>query len=285
MYSKIQLHLSSANSAALSPVLSFQHYLAEIELYEFRVCRETEIYFAAETPTFFMYAILYDNSCSICYGNSDNFVRRIPIGLHKILIVAFEYHWMVYKLKRIDPINLLAALPIQGEEPQIRLPILNMASIVFRSFLKISSAVDESKRDDLGYAFINGCINKYYNRLISQKNTQLFHANKAEKVREFIHENFNKCVADDLPKLAEKFSLSERTLARIAKLAFGIPLHEQVIKLRITAGREELAGTNKPINEIARQLGYNDPHYFSKAFKKYFGISPSSIRDPEYLRL
>ncbi|MBT4288469.1 MAG: AraC family transcriptional regulator [Deltaproteobacteria bacterium] len=37
---------------------------------------------------------------------------------------------------------------------------------------------------------------------------------------------------------------------------------------------------NKSIQEIARQIGYDDVFYFSRLFKKYKGISPSVIRKP-----
>jgi transcriptional regulator GlxA family with amidase domain len=37
-----------------------------------------------------------------------------------------------------------------------------------------------------------------------------------------------------------------------------------------------LATTNKPVKEIALMCGYKDPHYFSNAYKKYFGESPKS---------
>ncbi|MDO8686272.1 MAG: AraC family transcriptional regulator [Clostridiales bacterium] len=32
------------------------------------------------------------------------------------------------------------------------------------------------------------------------------------------------------------------------------------------------------ILEIAEKVGYEDPHYFSKAFKKYTGVHPKMYR-------
>jgi len=37
--------------------------------------------------------------------------------------------------------------------------------------------------------------------------------------------------------------------------------------------------TNLGINEIATKLGYDDPYYFSRLFKKVQGCSPAHHRD------
>ena len=39
-----------------------------------------------------------------------------------------------------------------------------------------------------------------------------------------------------------------------------------------------LADQSNKIAEIASQVGYEDPYYFSHCFKKYFGMSPLEYR-------
>jgi AraC-like DNA-binding protein len=34
---------------------------------------------------------------------------------------------------------------------------------------------------------------------------------------------------------------------------------------------------NKKVSEIAYEVGFNDPSWFSRAFKEEFGISPSEV--------
>lgn len=42
---------------------------------------------------------------------------------------------------------------------------------------------------------------------------------------------------------------------------------------------------NLPINEVSYYCGYNDPNYFSRIFKKYYGVSPGAFRaDPDKYR-
>ena len=39
-----------------------------------------------------------------------------------------------------------------------------------------------------------------------------------------------------------------------------------------------LKDNSLPIKVIAKRVGYNDAYHFSKLFKKYYGVSPSSFR-------
>jgi len=40
-----------------------------------------------------------------------------------------------------------------------------------------------------------------------------------------------------------------------------------------------LKSTNKKIYEITTELGYQNPQYFSKIFRKYYGCTPNEYRD------
>ncbi|WP_153794878.1 helix-turn-helix domain-containing protein, partial [Paenibacillus polymyxa] len=37
--------------------------------------------------------------------------------------------------------------------------------------------------------------------------------------------------------------------------------------------------SNKKIYEITTELGYQNPQYFSKMFKKHYGMTPHEFRD------
>ena len=45
--------------------------------------------------------------------------------------------------------------------------------------------------------------------------------------------------------------------------------------IRLKRGAQLLAKSGLPITEIAYEVGFNDPKYFSKAFKEEFGVLPS----------
>ena len=41
--------------------------------------------------------------------------------------------------------------------------------------------------------------------------------------------------------------------------------------------KEMILTTDKKISEIAYEVGFNDPSWFSRAFKEEFGFAPSAI--------
>ena len=54
----------------------------------------------------------------------------------------------------------------------------------------------------------------------------------------------------------------------------GIGFTECVTQAKIRHAKQLLLKPNAKIYEVASQLGYSDPYYFSKVFKKYTGFSP-----------
>lgn len=42
-----------------------------------------------------------------------------------------------------------------------------------------------------------------------------------------------------------------------------------------------LRSTKRTVQEIGAELGYEDPFYFSRAFRKVMGVSPRKYRDGE----
>ncbi len=56
-----------------------------------------------------------------------------------------------------------------------------------------------------------------------------------------------------------------------------------VEKIRMDKSKELLLSTDLTINEISEVVGYNDPFYFSKVFKKNTGQSPSAFRKLQHI--
>ena len=57
-----------------------------------------------------------------------------------------------------------------------------------------------------------------------------------------------------------------------------MPPSRYIEKIRMDRSRELLADTDLTVNEISGIVGYNDPFYFSKVFKKNTGLNPMAFR-------
>ena len=56
---------------------------------------------------------------------------------------------------------------------------------------------------------------------------------------------------------------------------------EYVTNLRIQKAKELLAGDGGSMKEICAAVGYSDPNYFSRIFKKNVGVTPTEYRERE----
>jgi signal transduction histidine kinase/DNA-binding response OmpR family regulator len=77
-------------------------------------------------------------------------------------------------------------------------------------------------------------------------------------------------------QLALQLHLSESQLYRKLKATSGKSTALFIRSIRLQKGKELIQTTDKTISEVAFEVGFNDPSYFSRAFKEEFGQSPSA---------
>ncbi|MEM9302747.1 MAG: helix-turn-helix domain-containing protein [Pseudomonadota bacterium] len=78
-------------------------------------------------------------------------------------------------------------------------------------------------------------------------------------------------------RIAELCGMTPRTLARHLQ-AHGTSIQRELAALRRERAEEELAETDRPIQDIAVGVGYLDPAVFSRAFRRWTGVTPSEFR-------
>ncbi|WP_353778672.1 helix-turn-helix domain-containing protein [Winogradskyella sp. 3972H.M.0a.05] len=108
-----------------------------------------------------------------------------------------------------------------------------------------------------------------------------FHANKDEyhlifDVKEVIDTEYNNNLTnDDVVALIGDKGYKGQALV---KNKVGLSVKNLLLNKRILEGQKQLAFTDKPVQEIADELGYNDTAYFNKIFKVKSGVSPLKFR-------
>lgn len=78
--------------------------------------------------------------------------------------------------------------------------------------------------------------------------------------------------------LANLCKMSQGYITRIFKRYYGIGAVEYAHLVKIIWARLYLACTELSISDISYSLGYNDPGYFGKVFKKYEGVTPTQFK-------
>ena len=82
-----------------------------------------------------------------------------------------------------------------------------------------------------------------------------------------------------IEQLANKLSVSQRYLSDTLKKETGKTTTEHLQLFLIEEAKNILLQPNKSIAEVAYELGFEYPQYFSRLFKKKEGLSPSAFRD------
>lgn len=92
----------------------------------------------------------------------------------------------------------------------------------------------------------------------------------------YIEKNYsqNFTIAD----LAKSANISESAVYKLFTRYLNASPKQYIRKCRIRHATALLLNTNKSISDIAIETGFYDQFYFSKEFKKEFGVSPSTYR-------
>lgn len=96
-------------------------------------------------------------------------------------------------------------------------------------------------------------------------------------VVEYINSNLDNRL--DLNKLAEISNLSSYHFHRVTKAILGEPIGTFITRTRIETSAKLIRYTKLSIEEIAYCVGYDIPSSLSKAFKKFYNISPKEYRN------
>jgi CheY-like chemotaxis protein len=126
-------------------------------------------------------------------------------------------------------------------------------------------------RKKLRHKFANTGFGNILNKRVADPETKFL-----RKVTKIIHENINNH-SFGTAQLAYELSLSESQIYRKLKAMTGKSTAVFIRSVRLQRGKELIQTTENTISEIAYEVGFNDPAWFSRAFKEEFGFAPSAI--------
>lgn len=95
-------------------------------------------------------------------------------------------------------------------------------------------------------------------------------------MKDYIDKNYSQNLK--LSYFSDKYYFSKEYLSKIFKANYEIGIYEYVLQVRMERAKELLLDESLKIQWISDRLGYTDSNYFSKAFRNYYGITPSQFR-------
>lgn len=117
-------------------------------------------------------------------------------------------------------------------------------------------------------------------RPLASANDSTLHDDRSHSIlreaEDYIHNHFQKPIT--LEDTAAQIDLSPYYFSKLFKETKGMTFIAYLTEVRIHRAKELLESTRLSQKEICFEVGYHDPNYFSRVFKKNIGYSPSEYR-------
>ena len=98
----------------------------------------------------------------------------------------------------------------------------------------------------------------------------------ALNVQQYLLNHYKEDISID--DLVNTFNVSKSTLHNHFKQEFNTSIHQRLLSIRLNEARKLLISSSYSIKEIALKCGFKDSDYFSKSFKKMYGLTPGEAR-------
>ena len=191
------------------------------------------------------------------------------------------------EIKMIDGYSALFILEPRYRNRTHFKNMLHLSSIdLAKSDYILNSMLNEIQQKDSGYElFLKNkleevilFLSRKYSQISIPKAKSLVRIGKAIA---FIENNYHNDIY--IQQLAEMSFMSVRNFQRIFKDSIGLSPNDYLLDLRIQYASKLLTETDSAIYDVSVQVGIPDWFYFSKAFKRKFGVSPLKYRNQNKL--
>ncbi len=222
----------------------------------------------------------------VCHKPFQRHKLRSYEGKAAVIILCFEadHAYMSYFNNKI--------LSVNQRQKQYLNDIVDMGKTVFQSkpALQIAAEGRMEPAPEAGALEVQTVKNAVELLLLSLMNADT--TEKQSRITLYTHVSQRKALTKNiisylqqnmhrqitLEEISGRFSYSLSSIKRIFKEETGMSIIAYLNKLRMQKAKELLRTTDAPISQIALSLGFSNVYYFSLAFRKKFGTSPSAYR-------
>lgn len=116
-----------------------------------------------------------------------------------------------------------------------------------------------------------------YATIPEQQHREILSRPVRERLASYIEDNLGENIT--LQALAKIADLSIFHFSRAFRQHFGLPPYQYVLSRRLERARQQVTQTALTLTAIALQCGFSSPGQFSTQFRRYFGQTPSAMRN------
>lgn len=195
-----------------------------------------------------------------------------------------SFYWLhFYKEDGFDTIDDdgLSDEAFSFNEKNIYVPVTGKLSSMERVIILMKQLQDCDKRyhnknlnNNITGAIISEicCQSNLYKKYSHVNQTTQIFNDIADYVQYHSSENIT------VSQIADYFGYNPKYLSSFFKSQSGMTLKQFMLQAKMDTAKAELTDTNHSISQIAYNVGFNDAHNFTNAFKKITGLSPSEYR-------
>lgn len=110
----------------------------------------------------------------------------------------------------------------------------------------------------------------------AEKNGEAFSNAAFMKLLRYVNKNYKGDIS--LSGAAKALYMNPNYISQLFKKEAGVTFVHYINQKRVEDAKELLVMTQKPVTDIAIEVGFNDYFYFIKTFKKFTGITPGQYR-------
>jgi len=186
----------------------------------------------------------------------------------------WSIYWLHFGGVQLPELNKLSSiLPSSGPSQ------ISGREEIVKAFNKMYHALS------LGYSinnlmFANLCIPHFLSFFLY--NSQHFYespalqSNVVDQAIQYMNQHLDQNIS--LPELSASYNYSTSRFSSLFKDRTGFAPIDYFLHMKVQKATQLLDFTDKPVKEIASELGFDDPYYFSRLFKKIMAVSPSDFR-------
>lgn len=229
-------------------------------------------------------ALFFLKNCSAVYELSDGSVLHFPCGSLLYLPQGSRYKTTFRDCVPGSVISQLLEFELVTEDQEIFAATDTILTLRNFEKKKCDAFFDELvsiyTAPVPSYALLQSHVYQLLNEICHAFHTQHIFSKKYSPIAQgilYLEENIQNEL--NMPQIAAMCHVSETCFRRLFQQYSGFSPKEYQTRKRMEHAKKMLQSGSSSVTDIAYSLGFEDPAYFSRVFKKNVGLSPS-----EYLR-